>query len=57
MGIYSFIIPHDNLQQAQLVPDIHPLPVRNLQQLYTFPTTGIGIAPIDTKGGVLPHYG
>jgi magnesium chelatase family protein len=47
-------MPYDNLQQAQLVPHIRLLPVQNLQQLYTFLATGVGITALDTEDGILP---
>jgi magnesium chelatase family protein len=34
-GILNFIVPHANLQQAMLVPQIAIYPVKTLQELYT----------------------
>lgn len=62
LGIKEFWIPHDNLHQAKLIPDITVHPIKNVLQLYnilndttpdTSLTTHLGIsAPLVTEFSV-----
>lgn len=36
LGITTFFIPHGNLRQATLVPDITIVPFRNMNEMYTY---------------------
>jgi len=36
LGITTFLIPAANMQQAQLIPDIHLVPVRTLKDVHNF---------------------
>lgn len=54
-GFQTFIIPADNLEQAQLVPHVTLVPVRNLKQLYNYLATNTGLERIDTREGIVPQ--
>ena len=56
LGATTFIIPYDNLQQAQLVPHVTLIPVRNIKELYLFLATRTGIAPVLTGEGIMPDH-
>lgn len=53
LGVTNFFIPYDNLTQAQMVPHIKLFPVRDMQQIYNYLTTRIGITPVDTGDGII----
>jgi magnesium chelatase family protein len=51
-GINHFFIPRDNLEQAQLVPNLTLFPVDNLNQLYQHLSAAMPIKPVKTGRGV-----
>jgi magnesium chelatase family protein len=51
-GITTFFVPAQNLEQAQLVPNVTLLPLKNLRQLYDHLTLAKAISKIDTHEGV-----
>lgn len=51
-GVTTFFIPSGNLQQAQLIPDVILIPVKQLSQLYGHICLGIPIQPVDTGSGL-----
>ncbi|MEO7364063.1 MAG: ATP-binding protein, partial [Candidatus Saccharimonadales bacterium] len=53
-GIETFYIPSANTSQAQLVPNVTIIPVRNLGELYDFLRGEHSITPIDTGDGQYP---
>lgn len=54
-GITTFFIPAANLQEAQLVPHITVIPLRSLQDLYFYLTTGTELTKIETGAGFPPQ--
>lgn len=50
LGIDTFWIPRDNLEQASLVPDIKLLPVSSIKELYQQLSSGNPIDYIKSKG-------
>ncbi len=56
LGITSCMVPFANLPQAQLVPGMKLLPIKDLKQLYDYVTTGIGIQVIETKQGIVAAH-
>ena len=53
LGLTRCILPAPNLRQAQLVPGLTLLPVKDLRQLYNFLTTSAGITELETHEGIL----
>jgi magnesium chelatase family protein len=53
-GITTFFIPHRNLEQAMLVPRVHLIPVKHLQELYLHMNELAPLTKIDTQDGQLP---
>ncbi len=54
LGIDTFFIPADNLPQAQLIPQINLLPVKNLRELFRHFSGTKPISPQNTKQGSVP---
>lgn len=54
LGIKTFYIPKDNLEQAVLVPNINVIPVQDLHSLYTHLNETLEIPQIQTGDGQLP---
>lgn len=50
-GIKTFFIPEANLKQAQLIPDIDLMPIKNLQQFYNYCNNNAKITPVITGAG------
>ena len=53
LGISRFVIPQSSLLQAQLVPYITLIPVKDLKQFYNYLATGLGVDALETHEGVL----
>ncbi len=53
-GYKTFYLPHENIKQALLVPDILIVPVANLQRLYQSMTSTAPIAPLNSGMGQRP---
>lgn len=51
-GITTFFIPASNIPEAQLVPHITLIPLRTLQDLYFYLTTGSEVTKIETGEGI-----
>lgn len=54
-GYQRFYIPRDNLDQAQIVPNIQLTPVSSLRQLYEHFSGTIELETIKTNQGILRH--
>lgn len=50
-GINRFFIPHSNIAQAQLIPNISIVPVKTLQELFVWLNKEGSLQQIDTKNG------
>jgi magnesium chelatase family protein len=51
-GINAFYIPAANLEEAQLVPHITLIPLKNLKELYVYLLTGEDLTRVDTGDGM-----
>ncbi len=55
LGYNTFVIPKDNLQQAELIPGIILIPVSNLRDIY-LALSGVGkLHTINSGEGKMPH--
>jgi magnesium chelatase family protein len=57
LGIETFIIPKENLEQASLVPDVTLVPLETLAQLYKYLNDADGVQTIKTEDGAYSTIG
>lgn len=54
-GLTTFFIPADNLEQAQLIPEVTLVPITHLAQLYGHLSLGIELPRLQTSSGQAPQ--